>query len=145
MTCDEKDMEAARRLDELWNRWYLDPFLLGEYPPLAKKFLNPQKGDMDLIHQTPDFLDVNYYTRQVVASDPANPLTAARLIPKSSFVTETGWEVYPRGMLEILTRVKMDMGISCSTSLKMAPPLTTRLEGTGKFRMKITSTFSRIT
>lgn len=110
MTCDEKDMEAARRLDELWNRWYLDPLLLGEYPPLAKKFLNPQKGDMDLIHQTPDFLGVNYYTRQVVAHDPANPLTAARLIPKSSFITETGWEVYPGGMLEILTRLKMEYG-----------------------------------
>lgn len=104
----EKDQEAANRVDELWNRWYLDPLIRGEYPPLAKKMLNPPKEDMDAIHQPLDFLGVNYYNRLLVAHDPTVPLTAARWIPKSSFVTEMGWEIYPDGMHEILTRLKRE-------------------------------------
>ena len=32
MTADPVDLEAARRIDALWNRMYLDPILRGGYP-----------------------------------------------------------------------------------------------------------------
>ena len=101
-----EDQEAASRLDECWNRWYLDPLFKGEYPPLAKKMINPTKEDMDVIHQPLDFLGVNYYQRLLVAHDPTEPLIAARLVPKNSLLTEMGWEIYPDGMYEILMRLK---------------------------------------
>ena len=108
ISSDDKNQEAADRVDELWNRWYLDPLIRGEYPPLAKKMLNPPKEDMDVIHQPLDFLGVNYYFRFLVAHDPTKPLTAAIRVPKSSFVTEMGWEIYPDGMYEILSRLKRE-------------------------------------
>ncbi|HAZ31458.1 MAG TPA: beta-glucosidase, partial [Dehalococcoidia bacterium] len=108
ISSNSKDQEAASRLDECWNRWYLDPLFKGEYPPFAEKMINPTKEDMVVIHQPLDFLGVNYYHRLLVAHDPTEPLIGARLIPRSAFVTEMGWEIYPDGMYEILMRLKRE-------------------------------------
>jgi beta-glucosidase len=108
---NEKDREAASRLDELWNRWFIDPIFNGEYPPLAKEAgLKPKREDMDLIKQPLDFLGVNYYTRLLAAYDPSNPLIRAKVINKKTPVTEMGWEVYPNGLCETLTRLREEYG-----------------------------------
>ncbi len=106
---DEKDRNAAGMIDEFWNRWYLDPLFRGEYPPLAKKMFTASEDEMELIHQPLNFLGVNYYNRSLVAYDPTNPW-GAKGIQKSSFVTEMGWEIYPDGLHEILTRLKEEYG-----------------------------------
>ena len=108
---DEKNREAASKLDEFQNRWYIDPLFKGEYPPLAGKIgLKPSQEDMSLIKQPLDFLGVNYYTRLLATYDPSNPVTQAKVVQKNTPTTERGWEIYPNGLYEVLMRLRMDYG-----------------------------------
>lgn len=134
----------ADRVDELWNHWYLDPLLRGEYPPLAKKMLNPLKEEMDVIHQPLDFLGVNYYNRLLVAYDPTKPLTAARWVPKKSFVTEMGWEIYPNGMYEILMRLKKEYNDSVLYITENGAAFDDKVKRTAKSKTTIASPSSEI-
>jgi len=105
-----EDQAAADRLDQAWNRWYLDPLLKGDYPPLARQVINPSAADMAMIHQPLEFLGLNYYQRLLVTHDSNEPLFSLRLVPKTSFLTEMGWEIYPIGLHELLVRLKTDYG-----------------------------------
>jgi beta-glucosidase len=106
---DERNKEAANIYDQFLNRWYLDPLLKGEYPPLAKKIgLVFEERDLETICQDIDFLGVNYYTRKIVAYDLKKSVLPLREISRSSNVTEMSWEIYPRGLYEILIRLKKD-------------------------------------
>jgi len=108
---DEKDREAASKLDEFRNRWFIDPIFKGEYPPLAEEVgMKPNQEDMDLIKQPLDFLGVNYYTRFLAAYDPSNHLTRAKVVQKNTPTTERGWEIYPNGLYEILIRLRREYG-----------------------------------
>ncbi|GMA90552.1 hypothetical protein GCM10025869_10810 [Homoserinibacter gongjuensis] len=74
---DPVDLDAARRLDALWNRAYLEPILLGAYPA---DFLEDvaghgfeqivRDGDLATIHQKIDFLGVNHYHDDNVSGHP---------------------------------------------------------------------------
>ena len=106
---DEKDREAANKLDEFHNRWYIDTIFKGKYPPLAGKIgLKPNQDDMDLIKQPLDFLGVNYYTRLLTSYDPSDPVTQAKVVQKNTPTTEKGWEIYPNGLYEVLMRLRTD-------------------------------------
>jgi beta-glucosidase len=106
---DEKDRVAASKLDEFWNRWFIDPLLKGEYPPLAETLgLRPSQEDMDLIKQPLNFFGMNYYSRLLATYDPSNPVTQAKVVQKKTPVTEMGWEIYPNGLYEILTRLRKE-------------------------------------
>lgn len=108
---DKKDREAASRLDEFWNRWFIDPIFKGEYPPLAKKVgLKPKRDDMDLIRQRLDFLGVNYYTRLLATDDPSNPVMRVKVVQKKTPTTEKGWEIYPNGLYEMLMHLRNEYG-----------------------------------
>jgi len=107
----EKDREAADKLDEFQNRWYIDPIFKREYPCLAGKIgLKPNQEDMDLIKQPLDFLGVNYYTRLLATYDPSNPVTRAKVVRKNTPTTEKRWEIYPNGLYEVLMRLRTDYG-----------------------------------
>jgi beta-glucosidase len=106
---DKKNQEAASKLEELWNRWFTDPIFNGEYPPLAETVgMKTSRDDADLIKQQLDFLGVNYYTRQLVAHDQSDSLTGAKVVKKKTPVTEMGWEIYPQGLYEVLTRLRKE-------------------------------------
>jgi beta-glucosidase len=108
---NEKDREAASRLDQFQNRWYIDPIFKGEYPPLAGKIgLKPNQEDMELIKQPLDFLGVNYYTRLLAAYDFSDPVMQAKEVQKNTPTTEKGWEIYPNGLYEVLMRLRTDYG-----------------------------------
>jgi beta-glucosidase len=108
------DLEAAARMDGFTNRWFLDALYRGHYPDDMVRLYGeavPEiaPGDMELIAQPTDMLGVNYYTRTVVAYDPAAaPLQAQRVTPPGAPVTAMGWEVYPPGLYDILKRVHDD-------------------------------------
>ena len=56
-----------------------------------------------------DFLGINYYSRAVVREEPATaPLMAAQTPPEVAATTDAGWETYPEGLYEILTRVQRE-------------------------------------
>lgn len=107
-----EDQEAAERVRALESDWFLDPLFRGSYPPLALawyrlKGVEPpvEAGDLELISQPLDFVGVNYYTRHVIAHDPAEPWSGLRQVPAPGPVTAMGWEVYPEGLREVLNWV----------------------------------------
>jgi beta-glucosidase len=130
------DLDAARRVDGLQNRIFLDPVLLGRYPEDVLQDVehlgglgDVRDGDLALINAPLDFLGVNYYTRHVISAGDrtANGLVETD-IPEtgvcepeaspwvgSEYVrgvfrglprTEMDWEVDPDGLHEVLLRLR---------------------------------------
>ena len=110
-----EDLAATMQVDAYHNRAYLDPLFLGAYPPeLAEIFGSTwpfTADDFDIPLQAPDFLGINYYSRQVVRHDPsAWPLTASGVQQVRQTHTTLGWEVYPQGLSDILEWVSSCYG-----------------------------------
>jgi beta-glucosidase len=104
----EEDRAAVQRADAYMNRQYLDPLFLGSYPPeLAEMFGEawPQfpQSDFDPLKQKMDFIGVNYYTRGITQNDSAAIVERAKRVrnPRAVY-TETGWEMFPQGLTDIL-------------------------------------------
>ena len=128
---DPVDLEAARRIDGLWNRMFLDPLLRGSYPAdllrdVADYGLAELIHDTDLalINQPIDFLGVNHYHDDNVSGHPLREDEPAAVLPTDSpksspFVgseyvtfptrnlprTAMGWEVNPEGLKTLLLRL----------------------------------------
>ncbi|MCC4248119.1 MULTISPECIES: GH1 family beta-glucosidase [Microbacterium] len=77
------DLDAARRIDGQFNRWFLDPVFRGSYPAdIIQDFRNVdaeavrrwqdavQPGDLDVISTPIDTLGVNYYHGEFVGGTP---------------------------------------------------------------------------
>jgi beta-glucosidase len=86
--------------------------LKGEYPPaLFKEFgasaPDIQPGDMELMGAPLDYVGLNYYSRTVVADDPASgdPMKIRKLHIDSSAYTAMDWEIYPAGLHDVLVKV----------------------------------------
>lgn len=108
------DERAAELGHALKNRWYLDPILLGHYPEMAVEHSGwdhaaVRSGDLAVISQPNDHLGINYYSRTIMGDEMVDdsqrprPLTEADL-PR----TTMGWEIYPRGLTDLLTRFSDD-------------------------------------
>ena len=110
----QADLEAADHLDAYVNRWFLDPLFHGRYPDDLLHYFGAaapevQGDDLARIAAPLDFLGVNYYFRAVVRHDPTDPpVGAAMVTPSGRPLTAMGWEVYPEGLHDILTRVHRD-------------------------------------
>jgi beta-glucosidase len=104
-----EDQAAAWRLDGFNNRWFIEPVFKGQYPAdmleiFGQDTLGIQPGDMEKIATPIDFLALNYYTRSVVAHDPSSIYFQARSLEQEGEHTTMGWEVYPQGLYNFLTR-----------------------------------------
>lgn len=110
------DQAATRRADAYMNRQFLDPALLGRYPEeMADIFGDawPQWSDADLrtIQQPLDYIGINYYTRSVVRHDESQWFMHASGVPQREATRmETGWEVFPRGLTDVLLWAKERYG-----------------------------------
>jgi beta-glucosidase len=126
-----EDHDAARRIDAVGNRIFLDPLLRGAYPDdlladtiKVTDWSFVQDGDLAVISQPLDMMGINYYTRQLVAA-PADdgaqeshwraPSTwpgssDVRFLTRDLPVTEMGWEVDPDGLVALLRRVHKEYG-----------------------------------
>lgn len=111
-----EDLAATARADAYMNRQYLDAIFLGGYPAELRAVFGtawpewPQE-DFTQIREPIDFLGINYYTRSVTRHDPAAwPLAAVAVRQKQATYTETGWEVYPQGLTDMLVWVKERYG-----------------------------------
>jgi beta-glucosidase len=120
-TQTDADRAAAHGSDGYTNRWFLDPVLTGRYPAdmlaLFERLTGPldpiRDGDAALIGEPSDLLGVNYYTRRVIAAGDSNDgglpwivRPAAPDTPKS----DTGWEITPECLYDVLTRIRDDYG-----------------------------------
>ena len=110
------DRAAAQRMDAYLNRHYLDPALLGTFPDELPEMLGEAWPTMDAdeisrLRQPIDFIGINYYLRIVVRDDPtAGPPRAAIVSRPDCPRTAVGWEIYPRGLVEILEWVMSRYG-----------------------------------
>ncbi len=119
------DVDAARRVDGLSNRLFLDPILRGQYPAdvladlaaiVAPDYI--RDGDAAVISAPLDFLGVNYYFRHIVRGPlpgetvPASGRQLAWVgsedvvaIHAGRDRTEMGWEIDPSGLTDLLVRL----------------------------------------
>ncbi|MFF2494030.1 GH1 family beta-glucosidase [Agromyces sp. NPDC058064] len=80
---DPADVDAARRLDGQFNRWFLDPVFRGSYPADVVEDIRAvdaaaverfeaavHDGDLDVISTPIDTLGVNYYHGDLVSAEP---------------------------------------------------------------------------
>ncbi|WP_445428258.1 GH1 family beta-glucosidase [Alishewanella sp. HL-SH05] len=99
------DVRAAEMADQYHNQWYLQPLLEGSYPPLLAELATDEQplrvdGDMAIIAEPIDFLGVNYYTRTVYRANEKGWFSDVP--PTTPPLTDMGWEIYPKGLTEIL-------------------------------------------
>ena len=112
----DEDKNQARRADGFMNRWFLDPIFKGTYPRdmvdiFSRSFKMPiiKEEDGAVISAPVDFLGVNNYTRIIVrAGGSEDDFMGNPVDPPDAEYTEMGWEVYPRGIYELLTRLHTD-------------------------------------
>ncbi|KAF2342926.1 GH1 family beta-glucosidase [Flavobacterium tistrianum] len=118
-TENAKDVEAAKRVDTLLNRTFIEPILGLGYPqkdlPVLKKLNNYiLEDDLNNLAFDFDFIGLQCYTREVVKSSILIPYIGAELISaekRNVISTEMGWEVYPPAMYHILKKFNEYDGI----------------------------------
>lgn len=117
----EEDVAAAMRHDGAFNRWFLDPVFRGRYPGDMTAWFDGalpavRDGDFEAISVPIDFLGVNYYTRRIMAHDPAGRGTRGRSVlaarqvhwPFTARADFEEWEIAPEGLYRTLLRVARD-------------------------------------
>jgi beta-glucosidase len=121
-TGSEADADAARRIDALQNRIFLNPVLRGEYDTDVLTDLAPyglheliEDGDLAAISAPIDLLGVNYYRAYLVsAGDPVDGPTEwpgasdVRFLQSGHPKTEMDWEVQPEGLTELLVSLSRE-------------------------------------
>jgi len=121
-TASPKDHEAAERAHLWQNVWFLEPALKGKYPDafigVTPEMLGVQAGDMEKVRTPLDFIGINNYFRMMVSAsrkDALNLNPISKIFPADVKAggdtgpkTDMGWEVYPRGLYEIVMRITKD-------------------------------------
>ncbi|MEO6942028.1 MAG: GH1 family beta-glucosidase [Terrimesophilobacter sp.] len=127
---DPLDVDAARRIDGQFNRFFLDPIFRGQYPDDVLRDLDGlgleaviQPGDLEIISTPIDALGINYYHGDFVGYRPTaaetttaapsarpkrSPFPAADGVywhPRGLPETAMGWEVQPEGLTRLLRRI----------------------------------------
>ncbi len=103
---NERDEKAAKRVDALTNRLFLEPSLGMGYPTEDLPFLKRiekymRKGDEKRMKFDFDFVGIQNYTREKIKHSTFTPYIKAKLIESKDRnvpTTEMGWEVYPKSL-----------------------------------------------
>ena len=122
------DAKAARIAELFQAKSFLDPSVLGTYPPelveiLRERNLLPEvdPSDLELIKEhTVDFLGVNYYQPMRVsapryAPNPESPMLVEQfyepyVMPGRKINPHRGWEIYEQGLYDIAQNIKENYG-----------------------------------
>ena len=113
-TDSAEDKAAAERFDILNNLLYLDPLFKGRYPQALVDNLGDSmpeilEGDLKTIAAPLDFLGQNYYTPSFVAHGSESEWPHVRWVEHpDAEKTAMGWEVYPKGLSDMLLRLYDD-------------------------------------
>ncbi|MGD7051028.1 glycoside hydrolase family 1 protein [Rossellomorea marisflavi] len=122
------DVKASKIADLFFNRSFLDPSVLGEYPQELIDLLADYdhlpatyEGDRELLKQnTIDLLGVNYYQPRRVKAKEYLPNPEAPFMPEWFFDhyempgrkmnPYRGWEIYEKGIYDIMMNLKENYG-----------------------------------
>ena len=122
---DPADLDAARRMDGLANRLFLDPVLRGEYPvdvladtSAITDWSFIRDTDLEIISAPLDALGINYYQPTLVGAGRAGVNAMAAwpgcsdvvVHPIPGPVTDMDWAVDASGLREILVRLGREYG-----------------------------------
>ena len=118
------DKKECDFYDLQFNKLYLEPLYNKKYPKELFKELQNRKlisdkalrfitsDDLEVISTPTDFLGVNYYSRAVIRdneiSEDENDPPSVKLGEKTDF----GWEVYPKGLFNLLLQLKKDYNVN---------------------------------
>ena len=130
---DERDVDAARRIDAQMNRIFLDPIFRGAYPSDLLDDVrhlgledHVRDGDLEVMSTPIDVLGVNYYNGEAVGHEPPaaalddsvnggretrSPFPAAEQAyrhPRGLPVTSMDWEIQPEGLTRLLVRLQRE-------------------------------------
>jgi beta-glucosidase len=121
-----EDLEAATRIDGLYNRLFLDPLFRGRYPADVLEALQGigglervEESELKAIAVPVDLLGVNYYRRWAVAARPGRPRFGGpprpwigagdiEFVQRGRPTTALGWEIDASGLDELLLRLDRD-------------------------------------
>ncbi|SFB11059.1 6-phospho-beta-glucosidase [Lentibacillus halodurans] len=122
------DLRSSQIADLFFNRSFLDPAVLGEYPQELIDLLQEhgqlpetEKGDSDLLKvNTADILGVNYYQPRRVKAKESLPNPYGLFMPDWFFDMYEmpgrkmnpyrGWEIYEKGIYDIMINLKENYG-----------------------------------
>lgn len=116
---NDKDKAAARRMDAIVNRFYMDPLFFGTYPETVIDIAGSKlpagfEKDLPAMKEPGDFVSINYYMRQRYKHSPFVPLMKARTKNKKKPELQEDrsvmWEIYSPGLLSLLMRLKDEYG-----------------------------------
>ncbi|MBV9832470.1 MAG: beta-glucosidase [Marmoricola sp.] len=105
-TDSAEDEEAADLFDDLWNRLFAGPMLLGEYPERWVDALPVQDGDLETIRQPIDFYGFNHYNPMGIGAAPEGSEIPFRMTEITGYpLTEFHWSVVPAGMRQVINQL----------------------------------------
>lgn len=119
------DAAAARIVDGLHNRIFLDPLLRGAYPEDMREHMarftdlsHIREGDEAIINAPIDVLGINFYTPTYVSAKPGQPASPenpgtegiAFRAPVGP-ITDIGWQIEPAALTRLLRRIHADYGV----------------------------------
>jgi len=107
-----QDVLAAKRVDTLINRIFVEPLAGLGYPVNDLKLLQRlepfvKDGDESKLAFDMDFIGIQNYTREMISHSHFTPLIWAKLIradKRSVESTDMNWEVYPESIYEMLVK-----------------------------------------
>jgi beta-glucosidase len=116
------DSDAARIIDGLHNRIFLDPLLRGQYPADMREHMARftdlsfiRDGDEAIINAPIDVLGVNFYQPTYVSAKPGTPASpeapgseGIAFRPPVGPVTDMNWQIEPAALTRLLERIHRD-------------------------------------
>lgn len=130
-----EDVKAAQIADAFFNRSFLDSSVKGEFPSDLVEILDEidylpeiEEGDLEIIkNNTVDILGVNYYQPRRIKAKESEKTSENGIMPEDYFDNYEmpnrkmnpyrGWEIYEKGIYDILTNVRENYGnIRCFIS-----------------------------
>ena len=112
---DDSDLAAEKShlFDDIYNRWFEESCFKARYPAEVLSLFEghmPEgyEEDMAVIASPLDWVGVNYYTRSVIAPDPAEPVLGFQCIRGDLPKTDMGWEIEPKGLSFFIERLASD-------------------------------------
>lgn len=114
-TNEQADLNAAKRMDTLLNRLFIEPVLGMGYPVDGFAYLKTIEqhmlpGDEEKLKFNLDFVGVQNYFRLVMHESLfppvlwANQVKPKHLVESEDQITDMGWEVYPEGLYEVIKK-----------------------------------------
>jgi beta-glucosidase len=114
-----RHVNAAKRLDALLNRFFIEPSLGLGYPTdvipglkRIEKYYQP--GDEEMMKFDFDFIGIQYYFRIVAQYSLLPPILFANQIPaekRNVKINNMGMEIYPKGLLKMLEKFSQYEGV----------------------------------